>query len=247
MDINWEKVDKIFRLIFPEFSNKVTWVVVGGGLGLTSSSFVQALINYFLEQQYNFQIFSSYDSLVGITLVAIGLTHNILLQREKTKIELNNSNELNQRATEHDIKLFEKLDSLMSEEILFNFLESTETSHAYYYSETRPLTNFKYEIEKVKSKFVLEPVAIQFEKLIPIANEFDSFLVRNFDGYGPGRRDDHYMCLHPQWNCDRGGRYEDHEAAEKYEQATTEMFSVFNKYRVAYTDFREAIKEQLYI
>jgi hypothetical protein len=247
LSINWGKVEKVFRIFFPEFSNKVTWLVVGGGLGLTSSSLIQAFVNYISEHQYNIQVFGTYDSLVGIILIILGLSYNILLQREKTKIELNKKEETNQKAIEHDLKLFEKLDGLLNDEYLFNLLENIETNHAYYFSYTKPLTDFMYEIEKVKTKFVLEPISNQQEKLKPITSEFDSFLINNFDVYGPGRADDHFMCLHPNWNCDRGGRFDDYEGARKYDESVREMFEVFDKYRIAYKGFRHSIKSNLFV
>ncbi|WP_354625293.1 hypothetical protein [Psychromonas sp. MME2] len=98
-----KQIEKAFRLFFPEFSNKVTWAVVIAGLGLTTTSIFQSIINAVLVTQFNIKILGSYDSLIGVLLISLGLTHNILLQREKTKIEVNYKSETNQKAIDHTL------------------------------------------------------------------------------------------------------------------------------------------------
>ncbi|MBY5945993.1 hypothetical protein [Photobacterium rosenbergii] len=247
MEISWEKIEKVFRLFFPEFSNKVTWVVVIAGIGLTSTSIVQSIINAILEKQFNLQILGAYDSFVGVVLIAFGLTHNILLQREKTKIEVNGKTEINQKAIEHDKSLFEKLDAILDDEYLMNFFDGVEVNHAYFYSNVKPLVDFMYEIEKVKTSFVLESISAALDDLKPITRKLDTFLINNFDAYGPGKPDDHWLCLHPYWNCDRGGRWDDHEGSVKYDKAANEMFQVIDEYKHAYIRYRKSVKTELCI
>lgn len=245
LNINWDKFEKVFRLFFPEFSNKVTWVVVIAGIGLTSTSLVQSIINAILETQFNIRILGAYDSLVGIILIAFGLAHNILLQREKTKIEMNSKSEVNKEAIEHDKALFEHLNSILDDEYLMWFFDGIETNHAYYYSKVKALTDFMYEIEKVKTEFVLGSIAPAFNQLKPVARQLEDFLICNFDVYGPGRCDDSLLCLHPQWNCDRGGRWDDFEGSKKYDAAVKELFQIIDTYKESYKNYRLAVKKEL--
>ncbi|HAS6168238.1 TPA: hypothetical protein RQK97_004399 [Vibrio vulnificus] len=247
LNINWEKIEKVFRLFFPEFSNKVTWAVVIAGIGLTSTSLVQSIINAFLETQFNIRILGPYDSLIGVVLIAFGLIHNILLQREKTKIEVNGKIEVNKQAIEHDKALFEHLDNILDDEYLMRFFEGVEVNHAYFYSKVKPLTDFMYEIEKVKTEFVLEPIASSLNQLKPVTRQLDEFFVCNFDAYGPGRGDDFWLCLHPQWNCDRAGSWDDFEGSKKYDVAMRELFQIIDNYKELYKVYRLNVKKELCI
>ncbi|MCC0182615.1 hypothetical protein LEO76_13935 [Aeromonas hydrophila] len=247
MNINWDKIEKIFRFFFPEFSNKVTWAVVFAGIGLTSTSILQSCINYFLERKYNIQVLGAYDSLVGVVLIAFGLTHNILLQREKTKIEVNGKSEVDKSIIEHDKALFEHLNSILDDEYLMGFFEGIEVNHAYYHSKLKPLTDFMYEIEKVSTAFVLDSIECYLNQLKPVTRQFDEFLTCNFDAYGPGRNDDFLLCLHPQWNCDRAGSWDDFEGSKKYEAARKELFQIIDTYRDLYKNYRLAVKKELCI
>jgi hypothetical protein len=76
---------KIFRVIFPEFSNKVTWLVVAAGVGLTSTPLIVNIIDAFTEKQFNFSFVGSYDPVVGIVLIAFGLIHNYAIQRNNSR------------------------------------------------------------------------------------------------------------------------------------------------------------------
>ncbi|WP_323924078.1 hypothetical protein [Aeromonas veronii] len=247
MNINWGNVEKIFRFFFPEFSNKVTWIVVIAGIGLTSTSLMQSIINAILETQLNIRILGEYDSFVGVILIAFGLIHNILLQREKTKIEVNGKNEVNKKAIEHDTTLFVHLNSMLNDEYLMDFFEGIEINHAYFYSKVKPLTDFMYEIEKIKTEFVLEPIASSLNELKPVTRQLDEFLICNFDAYGPGRIDDTWLCLHPHWNCDRGGHWDDYEGSKKYAAALEELFHIINNYKKLYKTYRLTVKKELYI
>ena len=247
MNINWGKIEKVFRLFFPEFSNKVTWAVVIAGIGLTSTSILQSILNALLEEKLNLKVLGDYDSLVGVVLISLGLIHNILLQREKTKIEVNGQTEVNTLAIEHDKALFERLDVILDDEYLMWFFDGIETSHAYFHSKCKPLTDFMYEIEKVKTEFVSESIGVALNELKPLTRRFDEFLICNFDMYGPGRQDDHWLCLHPQWNCDRGGSWDDYEGSKKYKAAKDELFQLIDGYREQYRVFRLAVKKELFV
>jgi hypothetical protein len=131
-------------LFFPEFSNKVTWSVIISGLGLTTSSIFQNILNEVLKKEFDFQILGAYDSLVGMLLIVFGLTHNILLQREKTKIQVNGESEGKALAREHDLKLFQKITDGFEECFLTAYISSLNDDHSYRTSDKDRLRNFVY-------------------------------------------------------------------------------------------------------
>ncbi|WP_071919848.1 hypothetical protein [Vibrio cholerae] len=247
MSISWEKIEKAFRLFFPEFSNKVTWVVVIAGISLTSGSILQSIVNSVLEKQYNIRVLGEYDSLVGIILVFFALIHNILLQREKTKLALNAKNESNHKAIEHDMALFNKLDGILNDEYLMRFFHNVVATHAFYSSKLDPLVNFMYEIDKVKTQFISKSISTALEDLKPITIKLHDFIILEFCEYGRARGDDEKLCLQPYLNCDRGGRWDDHEGRAEYAKSVSKMSQLINDYSCSYKRYRKAVKLELFV
>lgn len=144
--INWEKIEKVFRLFFPEFSNKITWSVIITGLGLSTSSILQSILNEVLKKEFDFQILGAYDPLVGMFLIIFGLTHNIILQREKTKIQVSGKFDSEHAdkalAREHDLKLFKKITDGFEERFLTAYISSLNDDHSYKQSDKDRLRNF---------------------------------------------------------------------------------------------------------
>lgn len=247
--INWVKIEKIFRLFFPEFSNKVTWAVVITGLGLASSPIFQTILNEVLEKEFNFQILGSYDSLVGIGLITLGLTHNILLQREKTKIEVNgkfdNEVESKSLAREHDVKLFKKMTDGFEEYFLTEYISSLNDDHSYSTSQKNRVRNFVYYSEETEYDF-LNPVLN--EKFIEFGQSLSKVMcwsAHNFFHH-PSHivMEDQRYCLHPHLNPDRGGR-EDTDG--KYNKCAIEVINLTDDLLEKYKQFRACVKRELYI
>lgn len=247
MKLSWDQAEKIFRLFFPEFSNKVTWAVVGSGLALTSASFVEAIVRVFIEESFKIEIFGSNDGLIGLSLVAFGLIHNIILQREKTKLEIaanvpvDNSD---QRA--HDKKVFEYLNGVMDENDLNSIFDTLERDYAYLYSRYDVVERFMYEIDKSDNSYADHELCQAIETLKESAVSLNSFLINNFQQLAHGTNDD-WMCLHPYWNCDRGGKFGDIEQDKKYDAASDEMYKLVKEHRENYRTYRRLVKVKLAI
>lgn len=247
MKFSWDQAEKVFRLFFPEFSNKVTWAVVGAGLALTSASFVDAIIRAFIEESFKIEVFGSHDGLIGLSLVAFGLIHNIILQREKTKLEIAaNVPENNSEQRDHDKKVFEYLNGVMDEKGLNGIFDTLERDHAYFYSRYDAVEKFMYEIDKSENSYADQELCQAIETLKESAIRFNSFLINNFQQLAHGTNDD-WMCLHPYWNCDRGGKFGDIEQDKKYDVSSDEMYKLVNEYRENYRAYRRLVKVKLAI
>lgn len=243
----WNQIEKIFRLFFPEFSNKVTWAVVIAGLGLTSTSLLQNLSNLLLSQQFDIKLFGEYDALVGLALVALGLTHNILLQREKTKIEINatSAGGLGDFAKEHDINLYKKITEGFEEHHLTEYLSSIADDHSYAASQKNKVKDFIYYIDESEYEFLNTSVDKTFKKFGGSLQTLMQWSSAHFFHFPPDIvvQDQRY-CLYPELNHDRGG---ESDTTGKYRECATTAIELTQQVARDYRSFRSEVKRELYI
>ncbi|ABM02820.1 conserved hypothetical protein [Psychromonas ingrahamii 37] len=247
--INWSKIEKVFRLFFPEFSNKVTWAVIITGLGLTSSSIFQNILNEVLKKEFDFQILGAYDSLVGIVLIALGLTHNILLQREKTKIEVNgkfdSESEGKVLAREHDLKLFQKITDGFEEYFLTEYISSLNDDHSYSTSDKSRLRNFVYYSEETEYDFINADLNKKFTEFGQSLSTVMNWTATHFFHH-PSHlvMENQRYCLYPELNPDRGG---EEDTLGKYNEHAVEIINLTDDLFEKYKQFRTSVKYELYI
>lgn len=245
LNISWDKAEKIFRLFFPEFSNKVTWAVIVAGLALTSASIIEKIIQVVFKVTYDIDIFGGNDAIVGVGLVALGLIHNIVLQREKTKVEISANLPVDNTAQlEHDVQIFSRLNEIMSEANLESTLNCLEVNHAYFYSKYSPIEAFIYAIDKSDNAFASDTLNDAMGGLRNRLQRLNSFLINNCQQMRNGTNDD-YLSLHPYWNCERDGTFGNREDDINYDKAMNEMFDVINDARAGYVSYRKSIKSKL--
>ncbi|MDA3140177.1 hypothetical protein [Vibrio metschnikovii] len=243
MDI-WNKVEKIFRFFFPEFSNKVTWAVVIAGLGLTSTSLLQNLLNWLLSEQFDIKLFDEYDALIGLALVALGLTHNILLQREKTKIEINATN-LVVQVREHDVNLFKKITTDFEEHYLTDYLSSICNDHSYLSSQKYRVMDFINYIDESEYEFLNDTINERFQKFGTSLQELMEWASEHFFDFPSNVvLEDQRYCLYPELNHDRGGEF---DTTGKYRECAKTAFEMTQEVAKNYKSFRSEVKRQLYI
>ncbi|MCR9422703.1 hypothetical protein NB504_11680 [Vibrio sp. RM-69-4] len=148
---------KIFRVMFPEFSNKVTWLVVGAGIGLTSTSIIVNIIDAFTEKQFNFSFVGPYDPVVGTVLIAFGLIHNYAIQR-------NNSGNTQPSVSEKEAETLDELhrkmltvEGLLNKSFLDRRLwneiqENLDLLKSYYFENKLSLTN---ELDELSLELIM--------------------------------------------------------------------------------------------
>ena len=247
--INWAKIEKVFRLFFPEFSNKVTWVVIIAGLSLTSSSILQNILNKILENEFNIKILDGYDSLVGLALITLGLTHNILLQREKTKIEVNGKSngeiEKETLSREHDLMLYQKITSGFEEFYLTEYISSLTDDHSYSRSEKARLQDLVYYSQEAEYDFLNTELNERFTEFGQALSRVMNWTALHFFHH-PSHivMENQTYCLYPELNPDRGG--EDDRLGE-YNQYALEIVKLTDELLEKYKLFRSSVRHSLYI
>jgi hypothetical protein len=243
--INWKKIEKLFRLFFPEFSNKVTWSVIITGLGLITSSIFQNILNEVLKKEFDFEILGAYDSLVGILLIVFGLTHNILLQREKTKIQVNGESEEKVLAREHDLKLFQKITVGFEEHFLTAYISSLNDDHSYRTSDNDRLRNFVYYSKETEYDFINSELNNKFTEFGESLSTVINWTATHFFCHPSNIvMEDQRYCLYPDLNPDRGGEY---DRVDEYYKYVHEIISLTDHLLEKYKQFRMSAKRELYV
>lgn len=219
------------------------------GIGLTSSSIVQNILNELLKLEYDIQILGEFDSLVGIVLIAFGLTHNILLQREKTKIEVNGKfdGELAEQASkrEHDAKLFNKITEKFEEYYLTEYITSLKDDHSYLASEKNRLRNLVYFADETEYDFINEKVNNSFIEFGNSLSKVMEWCAIHFFHYPANMvMEDQRYCLYPELNPDRGGHDDKNDKYDEHARYLDDLTDdLLDKYKL----FRTTVKRELYI
>ncbi len=161
-----EKLQPLLELIkpfIPKFHNKLTWLVVISGLGLTSTSILERIINVIFQVNYGITITEKSDGYVGMALVGLGLFYNLLALRFSST---NSSPQLNDKEAsikEHDKKLFTKVDTELSERHLNTLLESLGSDHSYRSSTIRPYYALSHFAEITENKYINKETISKFD------------------------------------------------------------------------------------
>lgn len=165
-------IKKVFRVIFPEFSNKVTWLVVAAGLGLTSTSLIVSILNAIFEKQFHFSFVGSYDPLIGMALIAFGLFHNYFIQRNKLENTRSSISPAEVEILDELHRKMLKLEGLFNKNFLNRRLWNDIQEHLdllkrYYFENKLSLTN---ELDKSTLELIMvgrDVLSAPIDEMIP--------------------------------------------------------------------------------
>ena len=68
------------KWLFPDFSNRITWVVVSFGIALIATTLVNVIAEALFDYYLDFKVTDRNDSIVGLVLILLGLLHNLVYQ-----------------------------------------------------------------------------------------------------------------------------------------------------------------------
>lgn len=239
---------KIYRVIKPSFHNKVTWVLIFFGISLMSSSLLEDFVNHVLKKQFDFTVTGEKDVFWGFMLCLIALIYNIILNIIGAYNEKANRQERKEQQDlllEHDRKLYQKLEPGLKEQYLHNIIVNTATDHAIYWNQVTTLEAFVSVNKEAGNKFLSPEISSATKKLVEDIDNYLRFQNEHFDAYPYHQREQNIrLCLAPQWNVDRAGRWED---GDKYDPLADEMLRLLRTMGSAYTAWRAAVKRVLFI
>lgn len=238
-------VIKILELLRPKFYNRLTWVIVVAGLGLMSSPIWQDLAKALLERKLEISIGYSNQVAWGFALCCIGLTYHLLSTSIHEVAVSINSKGKKDKILDHDRIIFSDLQNKLDESSLRNTIESLELNHATRHNNSEAIIDFVRSAESASNEFLTPEIKIEVTRLCVAAKGLHRFFIEHFDEYPYGQGSVNFqICLAPQLNCDRAGRWED---GEKYDALASQLFSKTNALMSAYKQWRIVVKEHLYV
>lgn len=243
-----EILKKLIAVIFPEFTNKVTWAVVLAGITLLSSSFLEQILKKLIDESFNWNLTDGNDAIIGAAVIAFGLLHNYGFIREKRKIPYDPvAYDKIKRDLEHDKITFNNFDKWIPESCLKNYINHILTNHSYVSREINSLDYFYYEGAKSSNDYINVDLTMLKNELHEAFMTFEDFTATHFFSHGPIRSDDSiYMCMHPEWNVDRGG-YPTPEQDKEYDKLACQLNELGESVIQKYDTYRQAIKHILSI
>jgi len=191
------------KLIFPDFSNKVTWFVVGLGatVVLTPTPLKQIFYNWLIDT-FNLNSGNHYDLSelqsstadywFGFGLILLALVHNIgyrvfIYKDEQTKKEDRN------KLIEVDKKLYEEfIELLPSDGLSIKLLEEHDFGNSHHGNCTKDLDEFVHTWNNVQKKFLDSELELKRVALLNKTIKFICTLATRSYGIGNGEM---FSCI----------------------------------------------------
>jgi hypothetical protein len=146
---------------------------------------------------------------------------------------------------EHDRETFKRLDALLPEPWLWRVLDDLAGDHSYYTGQLARWEHFRHEQSLESNQFIVEDVQRASEALGIALDALITFNVHNLFVY-PERQKDHAdgtkVCLHPDINVDRGGRWD-----ESYFDHAKRLKDLVAAVTNAYREYRRTVKRTLIV
>lgn len=147
---------------------------------------------------------------------------------------------------EHDRKLFESFNSVITEEHIKDLLDRLYSDHSYMFQEIQSLWRAQEFLEKTGNRFLSSKLENQAKQLLHAIRSLHEFITLHFFECNSPQQNDIRLCMHPDWNIDRGGTGNRQEVIQ-YEKMTNNLNSVIKTLFQQYNTFRDQVKKELYI
>ena len=154
--MNIDKIIEIIKLFKPSFYNRITWVIVIAGLALLGTPLLEKILNAILEKEYNITITDDKDSVIGILLVIIALTYNLITSYSE-KYLLHKQHNLEKKSIiEKDNLLFDKFLKELPSNGTIEILKTHSFGDSFQLEDLRQIMNFQYEWNNAEYEFINE-------------------------------------------------------------------------------------------
>lgn len=244
-DLWWDRLLKLIELLRPKFYNKLTWLVVISGLSIMSKPLWLTLINIVFETTLQFSITDESDTAWGFSLILVGLIYHLINTGFHEFVISKKDKAYHLKRDEHDIKIFQSLNTMLDEPHIDNLFDYMHTSDAIMWDDYQNLRNFVIYAMESRNQFIAKELKLEMESLLASLSELLYFINKEFDEYPYGQAKINFrMCLAPQLNCDRAGYWDD---GPKYDALVQKMMEISSTVKASYTSWRLEIKKSLLV
>lgn len=235
-------VSKILKFLFPEFYNKITWLLVLSGILLCSNPLWETLTNWFIK---NFTELEAIEfpsgPLIGLALILVGLGYNILYSYLTNRSLPKITNE-----EKHDQKIFRKADKQLSEQQLLNLTSRLTSEHAYWYEEINRVDDFIHFFKNSGNSYLSRSLMDESKKLTSELEKLMQLLVTEFEIFPREQTGNFRFHMHPRGNCDLSITVKT-EDATTYREIREKLYESVSSVKEAYNVYRLAVKSKLYV
>lgn len=179
---NKEFILKILKFLRPKFYNKITWVLIIGGLGLFSTPLIEKIINALTEKYFDFPISDENASIYGILIIILALIYNLTVNYLDFKVEklskLDSPEHKIQK--ELDLKLYRRIREILPSDGSIAFIRTNNfAGFSFDWKIMDQLDDFIHESNKPEFKFIDEELENLRYDLTKNIDEFLSILSGN--------------------------------------------------------------------
>jgi hypothetical protein len=153
-----------------------------------------------------------------------------------------------ERIVNHDIKVFQKADELLSETKLVDLLDCLGDDESFTRKQRTNIDEFLRYFDQSSNQFICEELVGVTQELTTSVTKLRKFMQENFHIYPRNQENDNkWLCLQPNLNPDREGSYEDDNSQYKYRELQNELAYLCDRVSNAYKKYRLQIKRYLIV
>lgn len=235
------------ELLRPRFYNRITWLVVLGGLAIMSTPLWELLARALLKRALSLSLSGSNDAAWGFALCVLGLLYHMANTGFYEWVKANAGSERRQLEIEHDRALFNQADAIISQEDLESFIDRLDADHSFYMNDSARLDRLARFLSSTSNHFLTPSVAEATNAILMAWYELGQFLSTKFFIFPQKQVTAPYrLCMVPTLNMDREGSGAPQEVA-KYDELAEHLELLTRKLRSHYREFRSIVKSELVI
>ncbi len=238
---------RLVELLRPRFYNRITWLVVLGGMAMMSTQLWEAILNAFLEREFNLSVSGTNDAAWGFALCVLGLLYHMANTGFYDLLKGNEARARRQLEIEHDKGIFQKANELLKQEYLENFIDIVQSDHSYYMDQCSRIEEFARYLAITSNHFLTPSLFDVTRRLLIAWSELGQFLSYKFFVFPKNQIDPPLrLCMQPGLNMDREGNGSPEQVA-KYDELTNQLEALTNAFIAEYRNFRKTVKNELVI
>jgi len=238
---------RLMELLRPRFYNRITWLIVIGGIAMMSTPVWKAILDAVLKRQFDISISGGNDVAWGFALCVLGLVYHMANTGLYELLQNTVHRARKEQEVLHDKEIFSKVNEIMTEEQIVAFIYNLENDHSYYFEEATRVIQFARFLAATGNQFLTQPLSERVQDFIKASNELGEFLGHKFFVFPKEQTGQNLrLCMVPRLNMDREGDGS-LEQSRKYDALTDELEVLSRKLIQQYRALRGNVKTALVI
>ncbi len=246
--MSWQAfVLRLIELLRPRFYNRITWLVVVGGLAMMTTQFWELVATEILKRELSISVSGSNDAAWGFALCVLGLAYHMANSGFYDLLKNNNIRARKEQERNHDLAIFREARLILSDQQIEDFVDTLQHDHSYFMDRYGQIEKFADFLASTSNRFMAPSVAIATERFLAAWSKAGTFLSYKFFVFPNNQTEPPFrLCMSPGLNMDREGDGST-EQVEKYVGLISELEHVSDALIVEYRALRSEIKSALVI